>query len=54
MYSSDAKPTHISCASPKMHNSGRGKLAMSVNGVDFIEAFDYESDAPVDAYRIVP
>jgi len=54
MYSGDVKPTHIVCASPKMHNSGRGKLSMSVNGVDFIDAFEYESDVPVDAYRIVP
>jgi len=37
-----------------MHNSGKGKLFMSVNGIDFIEAFDYESGIPVDAYRIVP
>lgn len=50
----DAKPTHIVCASPKMHNSGRGRMSISVNGQDFIEAFDYESSVPVDAYRIVP
>jgi len=57
MYSADAgdtKPTHIVCASPKMHNSGKGKLFISIKGQDFIEAFDYESSAPVDAYRIVP
>jgi hypothetical protein len=57
MYKSEngeTKPTHIVCASPKMHNSGKGKMSISINGQNFLDAFDFESSAPVDVYRIIP
>lgn len=58
MYATDedglAKPTHIVCSSPRMHNKGKGKLQISPNGVDFFGNFDYEAATPVDVYRITP
>ena len=47
-------PTQVVCASPKMHNSGTGRMWISVNGQDYLEAFEYESSVPMDLYRLVP
>ena len=47
-------PTQVVCASPKMHNSGKGRRWISVNGQDYLEAFEYDSSVPMDFYRLVP
>jgi len=42
-YDSDnTKPTHVACATPAMHNQGKGTLMISSNGQDYSGAIEYE------------
>jgi hypothetical protein len=47
-------PTHLMCPTPKIDHSGKGKLDMSINGMDFHGNFNFEFTEPLDVYRITP
>ena len=47
-------PNHITCPTPRFPKNGKGKLEISVNGVDYNGGFDFEFHEPLDVYRITP
>ncbi len=54
-YDSDnTKPTHIACATPAMHNQGKGTLMISPNGQDYSGAIEYEFQTALALDRILP
>lgn len=47
-------PTHMLCPNPHLDHTGKGKLDLSVNGLDFHGNFAFEFSEPLDVYRISP
>jgi len=51
---SNDKPTHIICPTPKTDNTGKAIIKIAMNGQDFTGSIDFEFSPNLQLYKILP